>query len=912
MKTDFKFSNLLGTVYRKGNLLFTPDGTCLLSPVGNQVSVFDLVHNKSYTLPFAHRKNIARIDLSPKGNLLLSIDEDGKAILTNFLRRISIHHFSFKSSVSALSFSPSGRHFAVAVGRRIQIWRTPSTPGVDGSGELEFAPFVLHRDFAGHFDTVNNIHWSDDSRFFLSASKDLTAKIWSADPEEGFEPTTLAGHREGVVDAWFTEDQESIFTISKDGALFQWAYGARAEDLESITDNADLRWRIIKKNFFMQNNAKVNCAAFHPRANLLVVAFSNGVFGLYELPEFNEIHMLSVSQSTIDFVTINNTGEWLAFGSSKLGQLLVWEWQSESYILKQQGHLDSMNSLIYSPDGQKIVTVADDGKIKVWDVKSGFCIVTFTEHTGGVTACEFAKRGNVLFTASLDGSIRAWDLIRYRNFRTFTAPSRLSFSSLAVDPSGEVVCAGSLDSSDIHIWSVQTGQLLDQMSGHEGPISSLSFAADGSHLVSGSWDHTIRIWSIFGRTQTSEPLRLQADLLSVAFRPDGNQIAASTLDGQLTFWSVRDAVQESGVDGRRDVSGGRKVTDRRTAANAAGTKSFNTITYSADGSCLLAGGNSKYICLYDVESGTLCKKFTVSVNTSLDGTQEFLNSKNMTEAGPRGLIDEAGEASDLEDRIDRALPGAKRGDAGSRNTRPEVRVTSVAFAPTGQSFCAASTEGLLVYALDTSFVFDPFDLDIDITPDSIRETLDAAKASSSSTSLTSTTDTDNSTTPSFLKALIMSFRLSETPLIRTVYEAIPPAEIRHIITSLPTVYLPRTLRFIAATASDSPHLEFNLRWIEALLSIRGSYFKENKGMFESEMRGVQRVVDEIHRDLKRLSERNGYALEYLLSRPVVVKGSAANGGVEKVVNGVNEGDVDMQEVVGEDGDDGEGEWIGLE
>lgn len=39
----YKFSNLLGTVYSRGNLLFTPDGTCLLSPVGNRVSVFDLV-----------------------------------------------------------------------------------------------------------------------------------------------------------------------------------------------------------------------------------------------------------------------------------------------------------------------------------------------------------------------------------------------------------------------------------------------------------------------------------------------------------------------------------------------------------------------------------------------------------------------------------------------------------------------------------------------------------------------------------------------------------------------------------------------------------------------------------------------------------------------------------------------------
>lgn len=38
-----QFSNLLGTVYCKGNILFTPDGTCLLSPVGNRITVFDLI-----------------------------------------------------------------------------------------------------------------------------------------------------------------------------------------------------------------------------------------------------------------------------------------------------------------------------------------------------------------------------------------------------------------------------------------------------------------------------------------------------------------------------------------------------------------------------------------------------------------------------------------------------------------------------------------------------------------------------------------------------------------------------------------------------------------------------------------------------------------------------------------------------
>ncbi len=38
--------------------------------------------------------------------------------------------------------------------------------------------------------------------------------------------------------------------------------------------------------------------------------------------------------------------------------------------------------------------------------------------------------------------MRAHDLLRYRNFRTLTTPSPTQLLSLAVDPSGEVVCAG--------------------------------------------------------------------------------------------------------------------------------------------------------------------------------------------------------------------------------------------------------------------------------------------------------------------------------------------------------------------------------------------------------------------------------------------------------------------------------------
>lgn len=833
--------------------------------------------------------------------MLLTIDEDGQAILTNIARRIAIYNFSFKSGVTALSFSPSGRYFAVGLGRKLEVWHVPSTPDAHPDGELEFAPFVKHHTHTGHFDDVRHIEWSSDSRFFLSASKDLTARIWSLNQEEGFIPTVLSGHRQGVVGAYFSKDQETIYTISKDGAVFDWKYVASKQDNDEMDDEEqerDLRWRIVNKHYFMQNNAHLKCAAYHADSNLLVAGFSNGIFGLYEMPDFNMIHTLSISQNDIDFVTINKTGEWLAFGASKLGQLLVWEWQSESYILKQQGHFDSVNSLVYSPDGQRIITTADDGKIKVWDIESGFCIVTFTEHTSGVTACEFTKKGNVLFTSSLDGSIRAWDLIRYRNFRTFTAPTRLSWSCMAVDPSGEVVAAGSLDSFDIHIWSVQTGQLLDQLAGHEGPVSSLAFAPNGATLISGSWDRTARIWSIFDRTQTSEPLQLQADVLDIAIRPDSTQFAVSTLDGQLTFWSVTEALQVSGLDGRRDVSGGRKIGDRRTAANVAGTKAYNSIKYSTDGTCLLAGGNSKYICLYSVTTMVLLKKFTVSVNLSLSGTQEFLNSKLLTEAGPQGELDDQGEASDREDRIDKSLPGSKRGDPSSRKNMPEVRVSGVSFSPAGTAFCAASTEGLLIYSLDNVLQFDPFDLNMEITPAATLAVLEDEK--------------------DYLKALVMAFRLNEAGLIKRVFQAIPYQDISLVVEEMPVVYVPRLLRFVAAETEQSPHIEFCLLWIKALVDKHGAWLTANRGKIDMELRVVNRAVTRMRDEIRKLADENVYMVDYLLGQ-AENKDASQDGkaltfslGGENGTNLLTAGQegVTITDLVNEE--ESEEEWIGVE
>ena len=152
---------------------------------------------------------------------------------------------------------------------------------------------------------------------------------------------------------------------------------------------------------------------------MLVVGFVNGVFALYELPSRGradtvgllgeaadggaasgkfpangslvEVHALSVSEARVDACAVSPSGEWLAFGCAGLGQLLVWEWRSESYVLKQQGHFFAeIHALAYSPAGSVIATAGGDNKVKLWSPSSGYCFVTFTGAPRAATRPECA------------------------------------------------------------------------------------------------------------------------------------------------------------------------------------------------------------------------------------------------------------------------------------------------------------------------------------------------------------------------------------------------------------------------------------------------------------------------------------------------------------------------------------------
>lgn len=593
MKFNYKLTRLCGTSYgpNPSNLLFDSKGTTIISPVYNRIQTVNLLTHTTRTLPLEARSNIRTIALSPDDRLLIVVDENNYALLVNYHRGVILHRFHFKKPAKVIKFSPNSLYFAISYGKNVQVWHSPTL-------RREFSPLILQKTLTGLHSEITSIEWSEDGSLILAASMDNSARMWSLEKIPNFIPVTFSGHKRPILGAYFPKATrsdgkcDSIYTVSEDGTLCHWKFVNDDDEENNIDGDASSnnaidfftgkasassfsnllgsensmaheitkgKWTLQKKHYLDQGSASVTATSFSASQNMLTVSFSSGTFGLYELPDCSNIHSLSISSHSIRTATMNNTAEWLAFGVPEANQLLVWEWRSESYILKQQGHAYGMRCMAYSPDSVCIATGGEDGKVKLWNTTSGFSFVTLpSEHTAPVTALSFAKP-TVLLSAGLDGVVKAYDLMRYRHFRTFTSPTPVQFVSLDIDISGEIVVAGSTDPFQIFVWNLQTGKILDILSGHKGPVVEVQFHPAQGMLASASWDGTVKIWDLFAEkaTQGGESLEHTSEVVCLAWRPDGKAICTGMLSGLLQFWEIENMTLMGEIHGQRDISGGK-------------------------------------------------------------------------------------------------------------------------------------------------------------------------------------------------------------------------------------------------------------------------------------------------------------------------------------------------------------------
>ncbi|ODM97316.1 Periodic tryptophan protein 2 [Orchesella cincta] len=865
-----KLTNVLGTVYNQGNVLYTSDGTTLIAPVGNKVTVYDLKHSKSRTLCFNSSHNYKSLALSPNGRLLVAVNEIGLTHCIS-LATNSLLHCMKLSDGSVLKFSPNGSYLAVGEPKMVKVYRAPSDSSVG------VAPLDLERVFPNVPGNVASLDWSWDSVLLVAASSESPMiSVFSMLKFSNFRNSCFTGHKLGIVGVFFEAMEYNLITVCKGGIIARWICSDEPEEWERDTESLRLnqektdwiskgddessaaqkskkikvdkdtedtkkqlsRFNLVpvdwrqheqqKDNSKRSGNLKLKSVDLNQRRTLAVLGFESGALSLIELPSGSLIQEISIMQQEITTLTFSPEGDWIAIGSSHGGLLVVW----------QQGHMDTIQCLDFSTDGRWIVTGAHDGKVKLWETQNGFACHTFSEHTSVVTGILFMQNNKAVVSSSLDGTVRAFDTMRYRNFRTFLASrGGAQFSCVAIDSSNTYLASGSIDEFQVFVWHVQSGRLLMEISGHTGPVAAVCFSPKrgSSMLASISWDKTLRIVDCLESDADAQVIPVECEATALAFRPDGNELVVATLNGNLSFINPDDQQVVGTVNGRFHMASTQIKGAARTVGKGFEDSAFQTISYSADGNLVLAGGKSPYICIYDAVHQVIVHKEEITRNRSLNQQPGDWTTKHQTEFGVIDMI----QTRDHDEK----LPGTtRRTPKADVVSHPDIIQTyATKFSPGGRMWVAATTEGVLLYTTDSAVsFFSPIDGSRQITPQAIDEALRDEL---------------------YDAALFIALKLNIPATTTMVLEKIPVSFHSAIVSSMTTPLLKLCLQHLASVLNETSHVMFHMMLMRKLLQVHLKLLEDDREFMRPIISNVQKAANRRLKEPADVSDSNRYLTE---------------------------------------------------
>jgi WD40 repeat protein len=176
----------------------------------------------------------------------------------------------------------------------------------------------------------------------------------------------------------------------------------------------------------------------------------------------------------------------------------------------------------------------------------------------------------------------------YQSKTTFRGHNR-PVSSVAYSPDGTRIVSGSYDDT-LKVWDVATGQATQTLSGHKGPVLCVAVSPNGARIVSGSWDNTLKVWDAATAQVTLTLIGHTDRVNSVAYSPDGTRIVSGSEDKTLKVWD--------------------SATGQATLTLTGHEASVLGVEYSPDGTRIVSGSGDQTLNVWNAATGQAAQTLT--------------------------------------------------------------------------------------------------------------------------------------------------------------------------------------------------------------------------------------------------------------------------------------------------------------
>jgi len=371
----------------------------------------------------------------------------------------------------------------------------------------------------------------------------------------------------------------------------------------------------------------------------------------------------------------------------------------ESNIVVHQAFLEPV---AFSPDGTRLAHWREEeDRLRVLDLTTGRECSTFDlGPLNNVCAMTFTPDGQTLAVGGNDGKVRLWHLRAPRNPEILRGHAPKEAWSVAFAPDCSTLASAG-DDHCIRLWDLATGRERATLRGHHALVTSLAFAPDGRTLASGSFDiktpTPIIVWDVAPLSQRFVLRGHTKFVRAVAFSPDSRTLASDSSDGTVMIWDTNEGRRTATISQRPDNANCLAFSPNgRTLASGAASDGFaltdtvtglsrlittdsrvSALTFSPDGSHLIAGHEGGLITTWDVASGRQVQTFSGHAN-AVWGLAFSPDGRTLASAG--------------EDRTVRVWDAAT-GQELLCLTDCKARVNAVAFSHDGSALAAADHTG---------------------------------------------------------------------------------------------------------------------------------------------------------------------------------------------------------------------------
>ncbi|XRB03834.1 EF-hand domain-containing protein [Pycnococcus provasolii] len=462
---------------------YSADGTRIVSAGGDDktVRVWDATTGACVIVLMGHSDMVTSASYSPDGTRIVSSSLDETLRVWDAMTGacMSVLEGHSNGGVTSASYSADGTRIVSAGGvldNTVRVW--DATTGACMS--------VLE----GHSDLVLSASYSPDGTRIVSASDDETVRVWDATTD--MRVSVLEGHCDPVQSASYSADGTRIVSASKDETVRVWdaTTGACLSVLEGHS-----------------HDEAVTSASYSADGTRIVSASMDSTVRVWDATTGACISVLKGHSYGVYSASYSADGTRIVSASSEQ-TVRIWDATTGACISVLKGHTDQVNSASYSADGTRIVSASDDKTVRVWDATTGARLSVLKGHTDYVTSASYSADGTRIVSSSRDKTVRIWDATTGARLSVLKGHSGwVNSASYSADGTRIVSAGGSFnleeifwegfsrnDDKTVRVWDATTGACISVLNGHSDQVTSASYSADGTRIVSASRDKTIRIW----------------------------------------------------------------------------------------------------------------------------------------------------------------------------------------------------------------------------------------------------------------------------------------------------------------------------------------------------------------------------------------------------------------------------------